>query len=274
MKFGVLHPGAMGASVGAALIAAGHEVLWASEGRGEASRERAASWQDLGSVSAVVAEAHHVVSVCPPDAALDVAEQVASEGLRGRFVDANAVAPATARQIAGLLGPAYVDGGIVGPPAWQPGSTRLFLSGAAANEAAGWFAGSLLEAVVLDGDAVAASGLKMCYAAYTKGSSALLIAVRALADALGVGSALEAEWRASQPALEQRLPATVRGVAPKAWRFEGEMREIAATFEGERLPDGFHLAAAELYGALDQFKDQPDVDVASVLAALKVGTRT
>ena len=39
---GVLHPGEMGAAVGAVLAGAGHETVWASGGRSEATARRAA----------------------------------------------------------------------------------------------------------------------------------------------------------------------------------------------------------------------------------------
>jgi len=38
---GVLHPGAMGVTVGTSIEAGGHRVVWASEGRSEATRGRA-----------------------------------------------------------------------------------------------------------------------------------------------------------------------------------------------------------------------------------------
>ena len=41
----------------------------------------------------------------------------------------------------------------------------------------------------------------------------------------------------------------------KAWRFVGEMEEIAATFEAAGLPDGFHEAAGEIYRRLAGWKD-------------------
>ena len=103
-----------------------------------------------------------------------------------------------------------------------------------------------LEAVVLAGDVVAASALKMCYAAWTKGTSALLLAIRAAAAAHGVEAALAAEWERTQPGLAARSQAAA-GTARKAWRFAGEMDQIAACLAEAGLPDGFASAAAELY---------------------------
>ena len=125
-----------------------------------------------------------------------------------------------------------------------------------------------MQARAIGADVGEASALKMCYAAFTKGSSALLLGVRALAEAEGVQRELLAEWEISQPGLAARSTATASTVAAKGWRFVGEMREIAATFESRGLPGGFHGAAADIYQRLEEFKDVPDADVAAVVGAL------
>jgi 3-hydroxyisobutyrate dehydrogenase-like beta-hydroxyacid dehydrogenase len=257
---GLLHPGEMGASVGASGRAGGHRVLWASQGRGAdtARRAGAAGLEDAGTVAAVAGASDLVLSVCPPHAALDVARAVAGHGFRKLYVDGNAVAPATSREIARIVeaaGATYVDGGIIGPPPDKPGTTRLYLSGAAAGRVQALLAGGPLEAIVLAGDLTAASAIKMSYAAWTKGSQALIMAVRALAAAEGVDEALLAEWNRSQPDLAKRSENAAKGTARKAWRWVGEMDEIAATFAADGLPDGFHRAASELYRRLAVYKD-------------------
>jgi 3-hydroxyisobutyrate dehydrogenase-like beta-hydroxyacid dehydrogenase len=213
-----------------------------------------------------------VLSVCPPGAATDVARQVAAARFRGLYVDANAVAPGTARavgQIVAAAGAELVDGGIIGPPPRKPGTTRFYLAGPRAGEVAGLFEGSALEAVVMPGDVGCASALKMAYAAWTKGSSALLLAVRALAIREGVDPALVAEWERSQPGLGARSEAAVADTAKKAWRFVGEMEEIAATFAAAGLPAGFHEASAAVYRCLDRYKDAPAApSIADVAGAL------
>ena len=148
-----------------------------------------------------------------------------------------------------------VDGGIVGPPPREPGLARLFLSGPNADEAAALFHETALEAVVIEAEVGAASALKMAYAAWTKGTSALFLAILALARAEGIETPLEDEWRRSQPALVGPKAEAARRSVPKAWRFAGEMREIAGSFSEQGLPAGFHLAAAEIYEALADFKD-------------------
>jgi 3-hydroxyisobutyrate dehydrogenase-like beta-hydroxyacid dehydrogenase len=259
---GLLHPGEMGSSVGGSGRAAGARVLWTSEGRSAGTRTRAAAdgLEDAGTLAALVAASDVILSVCPPDAAPDVARAVSALSFSGIYVDANAVAPATAREVATIVekaGATYVDGGIIGPPARTRGTTRLYLSGPAAPRVAALFEGSALEAIVVEGGAGAASAVKMAYAAWTKGSAALLLAVRALATAEGAEAALLAEWKRSQPELPARSEAAARGNSPKAWRFVGEMDEIAATFAAAGLPDGFHRAAGEIYRRMEGYKDAP-----------------
>lgn len=273
---GILHPGAMGSSVGAAAHAAGARVLFASQGRSEATRRRGleAGLEDVGDLARLLALSSCVVSVCPPHAAADLAKHTARLGYRGLYADVNAVAPATARAIGRTVearGASFVDGGIVGPPAWRPGTTRLYLSGPDAGRLAACFAEEPLEAIVLDGPAGAASALKVCFAAWSKGTTALLAAIRALALQEGVEEGLLAEWQRSMPGLGERSESSVRAAAPKAWRFVGEMQEIAAAFAASGMPDGFHRAAAEVYRRLEACQEASEPqDLDALLALLAV----
>lgn len=268
---GLLHPGDMGVTVGAAAATNGTRVVWASHRRSRATAERArqAGLHDVVNLADLVRESEIVLSVCPPHAALDVAGAVAGHGFRGVYVDANAISPATAERVGEIVakaGASFVDGGIIGRAARQAGTTRLYLSGARAVEVAELFTGSLLEAIALNTHAGAASALKMAYAAWTKGSNALLLASRALAATQDVEQALLQEWSRSQPELIERSTRAAERAAPKAWRYVGEMREIAATFNAAGLPPGFHLAAADIYERLAGFKDV--ADLTSVTAAV------
>ena len=238
---GLLHPGDMGAAVGAAAATSCARVIWASHQRSPASHERAhqAGLHDVVQLADLVRESAVILSVCPPHAALEVAGAVAAQGFRGIYVDANAISPATAERVGETVakaGASFVDGGIIGRAARQAGTTRLYLSGARAAEVAELFAGSLLEAIVLKAHAGAASALKMAYAAWTKGSNALLLAIRGLAATQDVEQALLEEWKRSQPELIERSNRAAARAAPNAWRYVGEMQEIAATFNQCRRP--------------------------------------
>lgn len=271
---GLLHPGEMGSAVGAAARAGGARVLWTSEGRSGATRTRAEGegLQDAGTLAQLVSESDIVLSVCPPASAADVARDVAALRFRGTYVDGNAVAPDTTRAIGAIVsaaGATFVDGGIIGPPPRQPGVCRLYLSGSRAADVAAVFRASLLEAIVLDGDIGAASAIKMAYAGWNKGAQALLLAIRAYAMREGVDDALMAEWARSQPDVPRRSENAVTGNTRKAWRFVGEMEEIAKSLEVAGLPDGFHDAAGEVYRRLAGWKDTPaPPSVAEVLKAL------
>jgi Domain of unknown function (DUF1932) len=232
---GLLHPGEMGASVGRALQANRHEVVWASEGRSDATHERARSFRDVGTARELAEQAELILSICPPHAALDVAREVA--GFDGLYVDANAISPMRAREVAAIH-PRFVEGGIVGGPPDEPGTT-LYLSGSGAASVAVLFVGTNLEPrVVAD-----ASAIKMAYAAWSKGSAAMLLAIRDVACHFGV----EEEWELAAPELAKRLPRAERAAATKGWRWSGEMEEIADTFAAAGQPDGFHRAAARVY---------------------------
>ena len=258
---GILHPGMMGISVAASFIEAGNEVLWASDDRSQESKNRAKSlngFEDTGWLNGLVNRSKLIISVVPPHAAKDVAFDVSSLGYRGIYIDANAISPDTAGQVAQEIessGATYVDGGIIGPPADKYGSTRLYLSGDDAAYVASKLNGGALEVVPLSGsNLMSASALKMAYAGWTKGTNALLIGLMTLAKKQGVLTELFDEWDKSQPGLLQKVDSLGASVS-KAWRFSGEMEEIADTFEHAELPDGFHRAAAEIYSNLGIFKD-------------------
>jgi 3-hydroxyisobutyrate dehydrogenase-like beta-hydroxyacid dehydrogenase len=299
---GLLHPGEMGAAIGQCLTDRGHTVLWVSRGRSPATAERAAAagLTDAGTVAELARRAAVVLSVCPPHAAGSVADSV--RGFGGVYVDANAISPQSARSVASAVGAGgtgereaggtgagggdqagtggsgagqggavFVDGGIIGPPPrpggapGAPEGTRLYLSGARAAEIAELFAGTPVGTRIVEGGIGAASAVKMAYAAWTKGTAALVLAARALARAADVEDTLLAEWALSQPSLAGRSERAAESAAAKGWRWDAEMTEIAASMAGAGLPAGFHLAAAEIFGRVPR---AGSATVDQVLAAL------
>ena len=270
ISIGVIHPGSMGAAVGASAVAAGRRVVWSSEDRSEATvlRAEAAGLVDVHWLNGVVNQSDVILSICPPDAAEEVAEDVRNLGYQGVYVDANAISPETSRRIERVvegIGASFVDGAIIGGPPRVAGTTRLYLSGDEAARVARALEGGPLEVVVLDAPAGAASALKMCYAAWTKGTQALLTDILALAQHEQVLGALEGEWARSKPELGQAA-ARLNTAASKAWRWVGEMEEIAATFEAAGLPGHFHHGAAEVYRRLEEFKDDANAPGGAELA--------
>lgn len=272
----ILHPGEMGAAIGARLRERGLRVLWIGQGRGQASRDRArsAGLEEAGSLAGALAASPLTLSVCPPHAAIDTARAVAACGYAGTYIDANAIAPATTLQVGEIVGAAgarFIDGGIVGPPPGPNdprGRARLYLSGPEAPALAPALTSGALEVVALDGPIGQASALKAAFAAWNKGTLALLANVLALADAHGVDAALQAEWAQRDPEVIDRF-GRVCASARKAWRWHGEMDQIAAAFEAAGLPGGAWAGAAEIYRRQAGFKDDPGAPaLAAIVAAL------
>ncbi|WP_246107074.1 DUF1932 domain-containing protein [Pseudonocardia kunmingensis] len=251
---GILHPGAMGAALGSALKARAGAVVWADAGRSHATAKRAelADLVAVPDVAELARRAHVIVSICPPHAAAAVAQEVAV-AVADRpdpplYVDANAVAPATVREIGALLGAErVVDGAVIGPPAWEPGRTVLWLSGAAAPAVADLFAGTPFTARVLGTELGAASALKACYAVQTKALPAVWAVLAAAADAYGVQDALREQLTGDGVDLDAHLDALHARAGAKAWRWAGEMDEAAAALAAVDVPDGVSRAAAEVY---------------------------
>ena len=267
-QIGILHPGAMGVSVAASAIRGKHVVHWVSEGRSIETRARAEEFKlhEVRTLADLCNTCDILLSVCPPHAAQKVAQSVIAEKFRGLYCDANAISPQRAVAIGNALRDAdidFVDGSIIGGPAWKKGETFLELSGPRANEIAALFDAGPLQTNIIGDEIGKASALKMCYSAYTKGTTALLAAILAAAEKYNVRSELYAEWRRDEPKMVAETNQRVLRSTAKAWRFAGEMDEIADTFQSANLPPGFHRAAAEIYRRItnpDTTSASPELD--------------
>jgi 3-hydroxyisobutyrate dehydrogenase-like beta-hydroxyacid dehydrogenase len=273
-NFGILHPGEMGVSVAASAKNFGCTVYWASEGRSPQTADRAVKHGlvDARSLAVLCQRCSVIASVCPPASAEAVAASVAEQGFAGLYVDMNAIAPQRAMHIGEMMraaGATFVDGGIIGGPAWKPNSTFLYLSGQSAQAVAACFAAGPLETCVIGDSIGKASALKMCFAAYTKGTTALLSAVLAAAEGLDVRPELEQQWSRDGSPFAAESAQRVRQVTAKAWRFAGEMDEISATFDAAGVPGEFHAAAGEIYRRMADFKgSSPLPSLEQILVAL------
>ena len=152
-------------------------------------------------------------------------------------------------------GARFVDGGIIGPANRKPGAARILPVRARRRRGRAALRLRTIDAHVLTGPAGAASALKVAFAGWNKASQGLLAAIRAYALAEGVDAALLAEWKISMPDVPARSERAVHDNARKAWRFVGEMEEIAQAFAAVGLPRGFHEAAADIYRRLEGYKD-------------------
>lgn len=274
MIIGVLHPGEMGISLAASAIRSGHNVYWASDGRSKRTANRAAQYAllDAHSIEKLSHTCEAILCICPPHAAEQIAEEVLSSRFRGLYIDANAISPQRAEQIAARMatgGVSFVDGCVIGGPAWNSGETWLYLSGEKADRAAKLFSGGPVETSVVGQQPGKASALKMCYASYTKGITALLCAALAAAESLGVRESLEGHWLNEDIESVERIHSRVRGASQRAWRFISEMQEISSTYASKGIPGEFHYAAGLIYERLAGFKNAPDLpNLADVLDAL------
>lgn len=238
-RVGLLFPGEMGALVGSAVAG---EVLWASEGRSEATRRRAERFRDVGTVRELVAESELVISLCPPAIAEDVAGEVAAEGFGGMYLEGNAIAPERVKRIAGYL--RCVDGAVI-----SRSDVNLYLSGEPEDvvAVASLFPEGEVKPIPLEGGIGSASALKMAFGGWNKIGTALTAQAWAIARAYGVEDALAAEGVDSDRFVRS---------ARKAWRWAPEMEEVANTSEALGLPGGMGRAAAELFERWDAHRDQ------------------
>jgi hypothetical protein len=231
---GLLFPGDMGAAVGNAVQG---EVLWASTGRSDATRQRAARFTDVGFVEELVRRSEVVLSICPPAIAEDVARQVFDLGFDGIYVEANAISPERMRRIA-TFGPKVVDGSII-----AASGINLYLAGDGAVDVAGLFDSGEVNAIALDAPVGAASGLKMAFGGWNKIGIALTAQAHAIAEAYGVADELQAEG----------VPADrLQWVADRAWRWAPEMEEIADLCRELGLSEAIPRGAAEFYRTLSE----------------------
>jgi 3-hydroxyisobutyrate dehydrogenase-like beta-hydroxyacid dehydrogenase len=281
---GLLSPGEMGHTIGGVLRANGARVLTHLGGRSERSRAlaQAAGIEDTPSLAALVQEVNVLLCVLVPSRALAVAGDVAAAlretGADLLYVDCNAVAPRTVREAETIIlgaGGRFADAGIVGPPPRKPGTTRIYASGPGAAELTVLNDYGLDIRVVGD-ESGQASGLKMCYAALTKGLIALGTELLMAARQMGLSEALRAEQQESIPDVLAWLERSTPSMPPKAYRWVGEMEEIATTFADLGLTPNMLLGAADMYrlvattaiGQESPESRDPNRDLDGVVAAL------
>lgn len=280
---GIISPGDMGAAIGKVLSDSGLDVITCLEGRSELTRLRAeeSGMRNAPSLDRLVSEAELILSVLVPSQALPLAELIAGSvrrtGCHPAYADLNAIAPQTVVRINSVMtdaGVTFIDGGIIGsPPKAGRSNTRIYCSGAdtAALES---LAEAGLDVRRLGPGIGQASGLKMVYAASTKGITALWTELLVAAKALGLEEALMAEFKLSGANIAEVLKGRIPSMPRRARRWIGEMEEIAATFESVGLTPRMLLGAADMYRLVsqtplaDQTSREPDPTADTVLQVL------
>lgn len=275
---GILHPGAMGAQVAAQARSTGATVWWVAAGRSPESRARAeeAGLSAAESLDELAARCGLILSVCPPASALEVAGAVAATPFSGIYVDANAISPEHAVEVAALFGgrARVVDGGIVGGPPRKPGDARLYLSGSdteAVDAVRARFAATVLEPHVLPGPIGKASALKLAFASYNKISYLLAAQAFALASGNGVLDELLELAADKVPGTLLARPEHVTTAGPRAWRWAPEMEEIAAACDAVGVPGDVAALAAKVFLRWEDLKGAADVTVQDLISGLNNG---
>ncbi|MFC1909020.1 DUF1932 domain-containing protein [Chloroflexota bacterium] len=280
---GILSPGDMGSAIGKILRDAGLDVVTCLDGRSELTRLRASEvgMRDVPSLDHLVREADLLLSVLVPSEAMALGKRVSDSvrrtGARPVFADCNAIAPQTITNIGCIMadvGVTFIDGGIIGqPPQAGKENTHIYCFGpdTTAMESLGK---SGLDIRVLGPNIGQASGLKMVYAASTKGITALWTELLVAARALGLEDALRAEFEISRADVMKELKRQIPSMPRRARRWVGEMEEIAATFEGVGMTPLMLLGAADIYrfvcstSLADQTSRQPNPSLDTVLHTL------
>ncbi|MDP2730980.1 MAG: DUF1932 domain-containing protein [Dehalococcoidales bacterium] len=279
-KVAIMSSGDMGSAIGKILSDSGLDVITCLEGRSELTRLRAqeAGMRNAASIDQMVKESDLILSVLVPSEALALAELIAGSirrtGGHPAYVDLNAIAPQTVKEINTVItdaGATFIDAGIIGsPPKAGKSNTRIYCSGpdTAALES---LSQAGLDIRFVGSGIGQASGLKMVYAASTKGITALWTELLVAARALGLEEALIAELKmhgdSISEILNQRLPSMPR----RARRWIGEMEEIAKTFNGVGLTPKMLLGAADIYRLVsetplaNQTSRQPDPSADKIL---------
>ena len=259
MRIAIIAMGDMGSGVAARLVHNGVRVVTNLVGRSDASADRAAraGVEIAPDDAAMIVGCDMILSIVPPAHAKAMAERLreplSAAAAPPLFVDCNAIAPATMREIASTYeasGLPMVDAGILGgPPHGESYSPRIYASGPGAADLAALKAFGLDVIVCSDriGDA---SAVKMSFAGMTKGSHAVALSMMMGAERAGVGEILWKEIEAAVPGLLARPVRMTPEILKKAYRWDGEMEEIARFLAAEPGSETIFHGAAKLYEAL------------------------
>ena len=249
----IIAQGAMGAGVGARLVERGLRVVTSLSGRSSASAQRAQAAGMIAVSDEECVQADFFLSICPPSDAMALAQKMAALIARGskkpNYVDCNAVSPPSKVKIGEVIlqsGAAFVDIGITGLPPKPGHSPNLHASGPDAAKV-GVLNDFGIKVNVINGPVGAASALKMSYAGITKGTTALGSMMMLAATRAGVGELLRSELERSHGALVAQFQRAIPDMFDKAYRFDGEMLEIADFVSEDKQAQQMYHAISEFY---------------------------
>ena len=251
----ILSPGDMGHAIGQLLKENELRVLTCLTGRSKRTRELSdqAGITDVPNLNELVEQSDVLMSVtvseAVPGLCREIADAVKVTGTELLFAECNAIAPELSKAMGGVLqgaGARYVDASIIGGPPRNGSSPRIYVSGDNATEFE-QLRDFGLDVRNLGPQLGRASGIKMCYAAMTKGTTALHAELLIAAEKLGLTKELMAEFNGSQPAVVQRMEGWVPGMPAKSRRWISEMEQIEATFQELGLTPNIFKGVADMY---------------------------
>ena len=251
----ILSPGDMGHAVGQRLRENELDVITCLSGRSERTRVLAeqAGIRDVPNMEDLVEQSDLImsmtVSAAVPSLCREVAGAIKSTGSDTLFAECNAVAPQVTREMEPIItdaGGRFVDVSIIGGPPRTGYSPHFYTSGEQATEFE-QLNDFGLTVIKLDGEVGQASGIKMCYAAMTKGSWALYSELLMAAELMGLTEPLLTEFQSGQSAVLQRMERTIPTVPPRSRRWISEMEEIRDTFAHLGMTPHLFEGVAEMY---------------------------
>lgn len=254
----ILSPGDMGHAVGRALREHDLRVVTCLDGRSDRTKtlSRRVGIQELQSLETLVRQTDLILSIIPPSEATELARRVAgvlqTTKIKTYFADCNAISPQTVRKIGAVIteaGGHFIDASIIGNPPGKGEPPRFYASGPHANIMS-QLDGKGINVHVIGDNVGQASGIKMCYAAWTKGSQALWITLLTAAEAIGLSKELREEFLYSQSTAYEQIAKQIPAIPVKARRWVGEMDEISSTFEDLGLTPHFHKGASDVFRSI------------------------
>ncbi len=262
-KIGIMSIGEMGFHWAKLLRSHGVEVLTYDKDRGDASRKRAenAGVKSTASMADLVRDVELIVSIVVPSAATKVAAKVAEAvGTTGRkdllFLDANAISPMAADEIAKILRPVrvnFIDGCIIGSAAKMGKGTIVYVSGSEANRLA-VLEGFNIPIRVLGVGTNQASAFKIVYAGLTKGLQGLFCELLMGAQRFGLLDEIRAQYEMSFPGLLDKVSSSIVGLQIHAARRAEEMDELNRTFHHQGMNSFMAPAAQKVLEAIAALK--------------------
>jgi len=262
----ILSIGQMGLGIASLLLAHNYRVITNVSDRSPSTQDRAKS-ANIACVDTdeeLVQQADYILSIVPPRDAVATAKRVAATKATKEvwYLDLNAISPATSRQIRDILkeneSVKMVDGGIIGGPPSQAedGSwTKPGIPISGPNKIPDEELITVLNMRLVGKEIGGASGLKCCFAALSKGFTALALQSFTTAAAIGVYDELQYYLEVYNPGAGEKGRRAVVGCTGKAYRWVEEMNQIGECFAADGGWEAQAMVFREIAGVFQELAD-------------------